>query len=108
DPDDVVAGRATPADLTRDGRTSYATDLAGDVGAVLDGVGEEGLLGLHEVTKVRLHRGDVGLPLLIGELRDRDGGQDADNHHHDQQLNERKTLAVHVFPTPVCNPCTIS
>src|SRR5437762_12885897 len=58
DPDEVVAGRGAPADLTRDGRTSHATDLAGDVGAVLDGVGEEGRLGRHEVTKVRLHRGD--------------------------------------------------
>src|SRR2546430_14966163 len=59
-----------------------------------------GLLGRHEVTKVGLHRGDVRLPLRIGELRDRDGGQDADDHHHDQQLDERKSLAVHVLHTP--------
>src|SRR5207249_1473667 len=63
--DEVVAGRGAPAHLTRDGRTGHATDLAGDVGAVLDRVGEERLFGRHEVTKVALHRCDVGLPLRI-------------------------------------------
>src|ERR671923_2979033 len=48
--DQVVAGRGAPAHLTRSGRTGGATDLARDVGAVLDGVGEERLLGRHEVT----------------------------------------------------------
>src|SRR5204863_7722993 len=72
--------------------TRRSSDL-GNLGAVLDGVGEVRLLSSHQVTKVGLHRGEVSLPLRIGELRDRDGGQDADDHHHDQQLNERKTLA---------------
>src|ERR1051325_966381 len=98
--DEVVAGRRAPTHVTRSRRTGDATDLAGDLGAVLDGVGEERLLSGHQVTKVGLHRGDVGLPLRIGELRDRDGGQDADDHHHDQQLNERKSLAVHVAAYP--------
>src|SRR2546421_1216667 len=92
---EVVAGRRAPAHVTRSRRTTYAADLARDLGAVLDGVGEERLLSSHQVTQVGLHGGQVGLALRIRELRDRDGGQDADNHHHDQQLNERKTLAVH-------------
>src|SRR3989442_8319947 len=46
----------------------------------------------HQVPKVRLHRGDVRLRLRVGELRDRDGGQDADDYHHNQQLNECETL----------------
>src|SRR5437764_14968261 len=70
-----ISRRGAPAYLTRHGRTGDATDLAGDVGAVLNGVGEVRLLGRDQVTKVGLHRGDVGLPLRVGELRDRDGGQ---------------------------------
>src|SRR4029077_13286907 len=105
--DEVVAGRGAPAHLPRGRRTGNTTNLAGDVGAVLDGVGEERLLSRDQVTKVGLHRSDVGLPLRISELRDRDGGQDADDHHHDQQLDERKTLAVHLTHTPVWNPNVI-
>src|SRR6266704_4627318 len=55
---------------------------------------------------VRLHRGDVRLLLRVGELRDRDGGQNADDHHHDQQLNEREALAVHLFPLLVLDEAT--
>src|SRR2546423_10841915 len=101
DRDEVVPRRRASADVTRSGRTRDATDFAGDFGAVLHGVGEDRLLSRHEVTHVGLHRSDVSLPLRVGELRDRDGGQDADDYHHDQQLNERKTLAVHVTLTPV-------
>src|SRR5439155_9206539 len=55
----------------------------------------------HQVPKVRLHGGDVRLRLRVGELRDRDGGQDADDHHHNQQLNECETLAVHLTLLPL-------
>src|SRR5256885_6797684 len=58
----------------------------------------------NQVTKVRLHRGEVRLFLRVGELGDRDGGQNADDHHHDQQFDERKTLAVHLTVLPLeCN-----
>src|SRR5207248_10471009 len=60
---------------------------------VLDGVGEVRLFRRHQVAQVRLHRGEVRLFLRVGKLRDRDRGQNADDHDHDQQLNERKTLA---------------
>src|SRR5207249_4738632 len=63
---------------------------------VLDGVGEVRLFRRHQVAQVRLHRGEVRLFLRVGKLRDRDRGQNADDHDHDQQLNERKTLAVHL------------
>src|SRR2546423_8022985 len=106
--DEVVTRRGAPAHVARGGRTGNATDLAGDFGAVLDGVGEERFLSRHEVPQVGLHRGDVSLPLRVGGLRDRDSGQDADDHHHDQQLNERKTLSVHVTRTPVLKPTMIS
>src|SRR5438445_13852120 len=48
-----------------------------------------------------LHRSDVCLLLCILELRDRDGGKNADDHHHDQKLNERETLAVHLPNLPI-------
>src|SRR5690348_13305582 len=63
--------------------------------AVLDRVSEERFLGGHQVPKIRFHRGDVRLRLGVRELRDRDGGQNADDHHHDQELDQRETLAVH-------------
>src|SRR2546425_12454051 len=50
---------------------------------------------------VRLHRGEVRLFLRVGKLGDRDGGQNADDHHHDQQLNEREALAVHLTLLPL-------
>src|SRR6185437_12586591 len=62
---------------------------------------EIGFLGGHQIPKIRLHRGDVRLRLGVGELRDRDGGQDTDDHHHDQQLNERETLAIHLTLLPL-------
>src|SRR3989442_3365910 len=55
----------------------------------------------HQVPKVRLHRGDVRLRLRVGELRDRDGGQDADDYHHNQQLNECETITVHLTLLPL-------
>src|SRR2546428_8314947 len=83
----VVAGRGAPAHVTRSRRTSDAADLARDLGAVLNGVGEERLLSSHQVTQVGLHRSQLDLTLRLSELPDCDSGQDADDHHHDQQLN---------------------
>src|SRR3989442_9246460 len=47
-------------------------------------------------SKVGLHRSEIRLLLGVRELRDRDGGKNADDHHYDQKLNERETLAVHL------------
>src|SRR4029077_750865 len=91
-----IAGRHAEVHGARGGRGGARRG-----GAVLDRVGEERFLGGHQVPKVRLHRGDVRLRLGVGELRDRDGGQNADDHHHDQELNECKTLAVHHEIAPV-------
>src|SRR5439155_17843249 len=65
---------------------------------VLDRVREIGLFGRDQVAKVGLHRGDVRLLLGVRELRNRDRGQNTDDHDHDQQLNQRETLAVHLPP----------
>src|SRR5215207_4119595 len=46
------------------------------------------LFGRHEVAEIRLHRRDVRLRLGVGELRDRDRGQDADDHDNDQKLDQ--------------------
>src|SRR2546430_7389961 len=50
----------------------------------------------HRRAIIGFHRSDVRLLLGVRELRDRDGGKNADDHHHDQKLNERETLAVHL------------
>src|ERR1700693_3947263 len=47
-----------------------------------------------EVTKVRLHRGDVRLVLRIRKLRNRYRGKNADDDDNDQKLNKGKTLSV--------------
>src|SRR5438034_426859 len=93
---EVVPGRDAEVDRTRGGRRGARRGRA-----VLDRVGEVRLFGGHQVPKVRLHRGDVRLRLRVGELRDRDGGQDADDYHHNQQLNECETLAVHLTLLPL-------
>src|SRR5207237_1582317 len=49
--DEVVTRRGAPAHVARGGRTGNAPDLAGDFGAVLDGVGAERFLSRHEVTQ---------------------------------------------------------
>src|SRR2546430_5341155 len=51
-----------------------------------------------QASDIAIYRGDVRLLLGVRELRDRDGGKNADDHHHDQKLNERETLAVHLVP----------
>src|ERR1700674_5213640 len=53
-----------------------------------------------EVTKVRLHRGDVRLVLRVRELRNRNRGKNADDDDHDQKLNKSKTLFVAHLWTP--------
>src|SRR5229473_2956709 len=93
---ELVAGRDAKVDRTRGGRRGARHSRA-----VLDRVGEVRLFGGHHVPKVRLHGGDVRLRLRVGELRDRDGGQNPDDHHHDQQLDERETLAVHLTLLPL-------
>ena len=48
----------------------------------------------HAVPEVRFHCRHVGPVLRVRELRDGDGGKDADDHDHDQQLNEGETVAL--------------
>src|SRR6266567_59578 len=61
-----VAGRGAERHRARGRRVGTGNDRA-----VLHRVGEIRLFGSHEVTKVRLHRGDVRLLLRVRVLRDR-------------------------------------
>src|SRR4029077_1932366 len=65
------------------------------VGRVVRRIGEEALFRGHHVAEVRLHRGDIRLRLRVRELRDRNRGENADDHDDDQQLDEGEALAVH-------------
>src|ERR1035437_4550818 len=57
-------------------------------------VREVGFLRGDEIAEVRLHRGDVRLLLRVGELRNRDRGENADDDDDDQQLDQGETLLV--------------
>src|SRR5215218_5150352 len=57
-------------------------------------ISEVAFLRGYEVTQIGLHAGNLRLVLRVGELRDRDGGKNADDHDHDQQLDQGKALAV--------------
>src|SRR6266699_6555928 len=70
--------------------------VGAEVARVLDRVGEIRLFGGDQVTQIRLHRSQIRLLLRVRELRNRDGGKNADNHHDDQKLDECKALAVHL------------
>src|ERR1700737_371318 len=48
----------------------------------------------REVTKVRLHRGDIRLVLRVRKLRNRNRGKNTDDDDNDQKFNECKTLFV--------------
>src|SRR5690606_4028554 len=83
----------------RDLEFAAARIPGGDAGAarvrvVVRRVAVEDLLRGDDLLEIRLHRGHVGLLARLAELRDRDGGQDADDHDHDQQLDEREALPV--------------
>src|ERR1700693_5374535 len=52
------------------------------------------LLERREVTKVRLHSGDVGLVLGVREFRNRNRGENTDDYDNDQKLNKSKTLFI--------------
>src|SRR5207249_3911475 len=86
-----------------DGRahdTTRGGERGAQVGGVLHRVGEIRLFGGHEVPEIRLHRSQIRLLLRVGELRNRDGGQNTDDHHHDQKLDQGKALAVHSTTSP--------
>src|ERR1700687_3035449 len=56
----------------------------------------------REVTKIRLHRGDIRLVLRIRKLRNCDRGKNADDDDNDQKLDKCKTLfAAHMDQTSV-------
>src|SRR6266542_3501718 len=63
---------------------------------VLERVGEVRLFRRDGVAKVGLHRSDVRLLLRVRELRNGDGGKNADDDDHDQKLDQRETLAIHL------------
>src|ERR1700686_4945568 len=48
----------------------------------------------REVTKVRLHRGDIRLVLRVRKLRNRNRGKNADDDDNDQQLNKSKPFLL--------------
>ena len=60
---------------------------------ILAAVGEERFFSGDEVTKIRDHRGLVRLALRVRELRNRDRGQNADDHDDDEQFDEGKALS---------------
>src|SRR5690349_10408578 len=88
-----VPGRGAPRGGAGGGRVGAAGR-----GDVLERVGEVRLFSSHEVAEVRLHGRRIRLLLGVGELRDRDRGENADDHDDDQQLDECETLAVHALP----------
>src|SRR5690606_5759811 len=47
-----------------------------------------------QVTQVAHHGLEVGLLTSLAELRNRDSGQNADDHDNDQQLDECETVAL--------------
>jgi len=95
----VRVRRRPVAGARRDGRQANARrgrelHVRGiDRRRVLAAVREERLFSGDEVAKIRDHRGLVRLALRVRELRDRDRGQDADDHDDDEQFNEGKTLS---------------
>src|ERR1700686_410975 len=54
----------------------------------------------REVTKVRLHRGDIRLVLRVRKLRDRDRGKNADDDDDDQKLDKGESLFIAHSLTP--------
>ena len=93
-----VADRRRPVARTRNDRrrsnTRRVLELqVRDHRRVLRRIREERLFGRHEVTKIRLHRGDVRLRLGVRELRNRDRGKNTDDHDDDQELDEREAFA---------------
>src|SRR5690606_224000 len=60
------------------------------------------LLLALQVAKVRHHGLLVRLLTRRTELRNRDGGQDADDHDHDEQLDQREALSALV--EHLCSP----
>ena len=96
----VMEGRPGDRDLQRHtlGEGRLEVGQRGGVGVV---VGVVDLLLRGQVLQVRLHGGHEGLLTGLGELRDRDGGQDPDDDHDDQQLDEGETLVVPHGVSPV-------
>src|SRR5258706_303548 len=88
-----------PITRQRDGRTNHTGGrvvCGAKVGGVLYRVSKKRLFGRHEVPQIRLHRCEIRLLLRVSELRNRDRGQNADDHHDDQKLDQCKALAVHL------------
>src|SRR6266545_2452296 len=94
-----VAGNAgRPKDVARRRAERRGTGNRRTAGraSVLERVGKVRLFRRDEVAKVGLHRSDVRLLLRVRELRNGDGGKNADDDDHDQKLDQRETLAIHL------------
>src|SRR5688500_16670388 len=52
------------------------------------------LLLRDQAAQVRLHRLEVRLLTRLAELRNRDSSQDADDHDHDQKLDQCETFSA--------------
>src|SRR5688500_5755365 len=91
-----AAARGIALNRSRDGRTTRGEIRARVIGGIT-------LLCGHEVTKVALHGREVRLLLRVRELRDRDRGQNADDHDDDQELDQGKAFPILVLheSTPV-------
>src|SRR6267154_4169517 len=99
----VRHGRRETVSRHRDGGANHATGRGvrrAEVAGVLHRVGEIRLFGGNEVAQVRLHRREIRLLLRVRELRNRDRGQNADDHDHDQKLDQCKALTVHLTNLP--------
>src|SRR5262249_13287407 len=57
-------------------------------------VGVVSLLRGHQVTQVGLHGGDHRALFAVTEIRDADSGQNSDDHHDDQQLDQGEASFV--------------
>ena len=59
---------------------------------ILHPIGKKRRLGRIEVAQVAHRRGVEAADAVLGELRDGDGRQDADDRHDDHQLHQGKTF----------------
>src|SRR6266704_2363105 len=99
----VRHGRRETVSRHRDGGANHATGRGvrrAEVARVLHRVGEIRLFGRDQVAQIGLHRREIRLFLRVRELRNRDRGQNADDHDHDQKLNQCETLAIHLDYLP--------
>src|SRR5207249_6980764 len=65
-----------------------------EIGAVVTVLVEEGFFRGRKILQIALDRGEIGFVLRRPELGDRHRGENADDYHHDQELDQRKAEAA--------------